>query len=251
MFDSHAHLPLFPSQDREPVLQRACAAGVRAIMNISLDAPSLSDSLKLQAQGVQLFHAAATPPHGAPEKDTFFDVVKEHAGRLSAIGEVGLDYFHKNVPKERQIRVLSAYLDVARECNLPVIFHCREAFDDLFEILQKNPVRGIIHCFTGSIFDAQRALDLGLYISISGIVTFKNSQKLRDCVASLPLERLCVETDAPYLAPQAYRGQTNEPAYIAETIRTISELKNISYQDVVTTTTQNAYTLFQKNYTAS
>lgn len=247
MFDSHVHLPLFPPEDRAFVLERAWTAGVMAVMNISMDALSLQESLALRDEKVTIYHAAATPPHDAPEEDVFFSVVQEAVRKknLSAIGETGLDYFHTRAPKQRQLETFLRYAELAKEGGLPLIVHCREAFQDFLPLLRSQKLTcGVVHCFTGTVQDAKELLDLGWYVSVSGIVTYPRSEELRRSISYIPLERLCVETDSPYLPPQPYRGKRNEPAYVVETIRVVAEIKNLALEEVTKVTAQNAYNLF-------
>lgn len=252
MIDSHAHLT--SSQlvtEADAILHRAVDAGVRGILNICTDAESLQKGLCLAQRWPHVKNSGATPPHDAePENDPSFVQFYEAAkgGLLAAIGETGLDYHKVRAPRETQQQYLISYLHVATECQLPIIFHCRNAFSDLFTLCDREyPAEGkaIIHCFTGTWDEAKRALDRGWWLSFSGIITFPNSASLREIVTQVPLSQMLVETDAPYLAPQSRRGQQNEPAYLREIIELIATLKKLSFDEVEAATENNCRQLFQ------
>lgn len=267
--DSHAHLtspeilPLL-----EGVLQRAYLAGVRGILNICTDMPSLKAGLELAksaqpsvessqtewtawAQETKMpwvKNAGATTPHDVvAEGESAFPLFAKAAyeKQLCAIGETGLDYHYAELPKKMQQTLLVRYLHLAQEVGLPVIFHCREAFSDLFTITDlEYRGKAILHCFTGSIEEAEKVIERGWHLSLSGIVTFKNSEMLREVAKFVPLEQLLVETDAPYLAPQSRRGKQNEPAFIVETAACIAAAKGIAVEKVAEATCRNAGVLF-------
>lgn len=246
LFDSHAHLSsaeLLPHASA--ILERARSAGVSRILNICTDKESLAGGLALACP--QVANAGATTPHDVEkEGEALFPVFEEAArsGKLVAVGETGLDYHYAYSDKRTQQRFLVRYLHLAAECKLPVIFHCREAFEDLFAIADAEYPRGapaVLHCFTGTISEAEGVWKRGWHLSLSGIVTFKKSESLRLVAKAAPLQQLLIETDAPYLAPQSRRGQTNEPAFIAETAACISALRG---EDVAEATFANAKRLF-------
>jgi len=166
------------------------------------------------------------------------------------IGETGLDYYYEHSPRIPQQKNFRSHIAAARQTGLPVIVHTRDADDDTIDILRdemgKGRFTGLIHCFTGTQKLADAALELGLYISVSGIATFKNSTALRDVIKTVPLERLLVETDAPFLAPVPYRGKTNEPAFVVHTARMLAELKGVSENELAAATTDNFFSLFSK-----
>ncbi len=253
VFDSHAHLTSeqFNDEERTKVLDRARSAGITSIMNVATDLPSLNAGWKLQqdAQGICIYCAAATTPHDVSgSEDPFFSTVRDAAveGRLSAIGETGLEFFHNPESAAIQEAVFLKYALLAKETQLPLIVHCRDAFPTLLGILRNlgDGVRGVLHCFTGTKDHARALLELGWYISLSGIVTFPKSESLRDVAHFLPIDRLLVETDAPYLAPQQKRGQRNEPAYLRYTVEVIAALKKCSYEEVARNSYANAKALF-------
>ncbi len=248
--DSHAHLTSDDLKDQvEVILKRAHEARVDGIVNICTDERSLDLGLKLQKNAKGFFNAAATTPHDVEkEGEQFFPIVKEKAKahQLVAIGETGLDYYYEHSPKPLQQEFLIRYLQLAIETKLPVIFHCREAFNDLFSIYddQKTFIPSVLHCFTGTLAEAKEVLDHGWYLSFSGIITFKKSEGLREVVKYTPLDRLLIETDSPYLAPQSKRGKVNEPAFIVETAQMIADLKQIYLDEIAQCTSQNAREFF-------
>ena len=253
LFDSHAHLSHkpFSEEECEEMLCRAASAGVSSIMNVATDQASLEAGLKIQhnAAGLSIYCAASTTPHDVTgADDPFFSIVEECAKgkRLSAIGETGFDFLIKPDSKGKQEAVFLRYAMLAKETSLPLIVHCREAFPTLLPILRNlgTSVRGVLHCFTGTKGEATALLDLGWYISISGIVTFPKSESLREVVRFLPEDRYLVETDCPYLAPQQKRGERNEPAYLRYTVEAVAALKNTSYEEAAQASFQNAKDLF-------
>ncbi len=251
MIDSHAHLT-GPElvKEADAIVLRATRAGVTHIVNICTDASSLKEGIVLQTRFPNIvYNAAATTPHDVEnEGDSFFPIVEEAAetGQLVAIGETGLDYFYKYSPPQIQKHFLSLYMQLAQKIPLPLIFHCREAFADLFAAADreyKSP-KAILHCFTGTKEEAQGVLDRGWLLSLSGILTFKKSEALREIARYVPLNHLLIETDAPYLAPQKWRGQQNEPAYLDETAQCLAKVKGITVEEVKEQTAQNARLFF-------
>lgn len=250
-FDSHAHLSskeVLPQIDG--VIMRAKVAKVSHMINICTDEMTLREGLKLEERFPQVRNAGATTPHDVEkEGEKVFPIFAEAAkgGKLVAVGETGLEYFYKELDREVQKRFLVKYLHLAQECNLPVIFHCREAFDDLFAITDAEyKGRAILHCFTGNVKEAEGVLKRGWHLSLSGIVTFKKSEELREVAKMVPLNQLLIETDTPYLAPNSKRGKQNEPAFMPETARCIAEAKGIAVEEVARATFENAVALFKK-----
>ncbi len=253
--DSHAHLTspeVLPLLER--VLEHAQQAGVKAIVNICTDPLSLQQGIELSRRFPWIYHAAATTPHDVEkEGEEAFACMAESArrGMLKAVGETGLDYHYTHSSREVQKRFLRRYLHLALECELPVVIHCREAFADFFEILDAEyrihgcHAPGVLHCFTGSMKEAEEVLKRGWMLSLSGIVTFKKSLALQQVAREIPLKQLLIETDAPYLAPQRYRGMLNEPAFLVETASFIAAIKQISLETLAEATTQNATSLFK------
>jgi len=253
-FDSHAHLTsetLYPHL--EEVLARAQASRVTNIMNISTDRLSLIRGLELTELHSWVHQAGATTPHDVEkEGEEMFEKFAFCAriGKFKAVGETGLDYYYEHSNRVVQKEFLRRYLHLALECRLPVIIHCREAFQDFFEILDAEyqingkAGPGVLHCFTGTVGEAEEIIKRGWMLSLSGIVTFKKSQDLQKVAAIVPLDQLMIETDSPYLAPQKYRGRMNEPAFMLETADFLATIKNISVEELILATTKNASRLF-------
>ncbi len=251
LFDTHAHLTseqILPHL--KAVLLRAEQSGVRKIVNICTDPKTLEEGIALSEQYPWVYNAAATTPHDVEEEGELFLPLVEKAasdGKLIAIGETGLDYFYEHSNKKVQQAFLLRYFSLALTMKLPLIFHCRDAFADLFAIADNNyaAAPAILHCFTGTLEEAKGVLDRGWYLSISGIVTFKKSQGLRDVAKYVPLDRLLIETDSPYLAPQSHRGEQNEPSFLSETAEIIAGVKGISPAELAQGCTDNASRFFQ------
>jgi TatD DNase family protein len=252
--DSHAHLTSRAVFDQlTPILERAQHAGVKRIVNICTDPLSLERGLQLSQHYPWIYQAAATTPHDVEkEGEAVFEIIANSArrGDLKAIGETGLDYYYEHSNRDIQKHFLRRYLHLALECHLPVIIHCRDAFTDLFNILDeeyqinRQYAPGVLHCFTGTLSEAEGVLKRDWMLSLSGIVTFKKSHELQKVAREVPLEKLLIETDTPYLAPQKHRGQQNEPAFLTETADFIASLKQMSFEEIAQATTRNATHLF-------
>lgn len=248
MIDAHAHLTHSADEDPEGLLERAQHAKLQAIINVCTDEEDLKRGLALfeKQQNPRVYVAAALTPHDAARDDALFYKAIEAAastGKLVAIGEFGLDYHYDLAPKDVQINVVKRYLELARKVELPVVIHCREAFADLFELLSATR-EVMLHCFTGSLEEAQEAVARGWYVSLSGIVTFPKSVALQEVAKWLPLDKMLIETDSPYLAPQGYRGKINEPAFLEATAKYIAALRGISVEELIKATADNAKRLF-------
>lgn len=253
--DSHAHLTSPTVYEHvDALLTRAQEAGVQAIVNICTDLLSLERGLKLSQRYPWIHQAAATTPHDVEkEGEEVFEIMASAArqGQLKAVGETGLDYYYEHSNRAIQKDFLRRYLQLALECRLPVVIHCREAFTDFFEILDADycvqgcHAPGVLHCFTGTLKEAEEVLKRGWMLSLSGIVTFKKSHELQEVARQIPLEQLLIETDTPYLAPQKHRGKLNEPAFLVETAAFIANLKQISLDELAQATAQNARRLFR------
>jgi TatD DNase family protein len=248
--DSHAHLTVTSVVDRvEEILQRARQKNVVAVVNICIDPASLEKGIHLAERHPWVFNAAATTPHDVEKEGALFFPMVEEAARkkqLAAIGETGLDYHYEHSPAAKQKEYLIKYFGLAVETKLPVIFHCRDAFQDLFALADHH-YKGrpaVLHCFTGTMEEAKGCLERGWYVSMSGIITFKKSALLREVAAFVPLDRLLIETDTPYLAPDSKRGKSNEPSYIDETARALAAVKGISIEEVAEATAGNAARFF-------
>lgn len=247
--DSHAHLTSPQVYgDIEEILERAQNAGIKSIINICTNRDTLEKGLQLASQYSWVYNVAATTPHDVEaEGEELFPLMAECArqGKLVAVGETGLDYHYMHSKPEIQQQFLRRYFQLAHECQLPVVIHCRDAFGDFFRILDeeyRGP--GVLHCFTGNIAEAHQVIKRGWYLSLSGIVTFKKSEELREVAKMVPLDQLLIETDTPYLAPQSKRGKTNEPSYLLDTAEMIASLKRISLEEVAEATSENGCRLF-------
>jgi TatD DNase family protein len=254
LVDHHCHLD-FPdfAADLDGIVGRARAAGVGMIVSISMHVRRLAETLRIAEAYPNVFSSVGTHPHYA---HTELDVPVDEIVRLSAhpkivaIGEAGLDYFYDNSPREAQMQGFRKQIAAAQETGLPLVIHARDADADIAAVLEETMAQrrfcAVLHCFTGGADLARRALDLGLYVSFSGILTFKKSEALREIAGSVPLDRLLVETDAPFLAPGKYRGKRNEPAYVVETAEELARVKGIPPAELARATTENFFRLYAK-----
>jgi TatD DNase family protein len=248
--DSHAHLEMGVFDgDRESVLERAAAAGLTAIITVGTTLPDCEKALALAGIHPRVYAAVGIHPHEVKGIDAAtYDalIVLARREKVVAIGEIGLDFFYDHSPRESQLRHFAAQLDLAEELDLPVIVHDREAHTETLDMLRhrKGTLRGVLHCFSGDSAMARECLALGFYLSVAGPVTYPKSERLREVVRDLPLERLLIETDAPYLAPQRYRGKRNEPAYVVETARCVAEIRGLPPRELERLTAANACALF-------
>ena len=255
LIDSHAHLDFDQYDvDRSEMLKRAKDAGVENILQIAMG-PShekIERCYSLVQQHDYMRMAVGLHPHDADHyTQTVHDLISTYADkeRVNAIGEIGLDYYYENSNRDNQKNCFSKLMDLAIEKKLPICVHTRDAFDDTYALAKEKDIfrktGGVIHCFTGTEEQAIKFVELGAYISFSGVVTFKNTEELRRAVKSVPMDRLLVETDAPFLAPTPYRGKRNEPSYMVETAKTVAAVKGLSLEDVAQATTSNAKSLFK------
>lgn len=254
LVDSHCHLNYKGLvEEQGAVLDRARESGVTAMLNISTRESEWRDIVATAERESDVWSSIGIHPHEAdahPDIDLAKLVDEAQHERVVAIGETGLDYYYDHSDRDRQRQSFRTHIHAARETGLPIIVHTRDAEDDtaaiMAEEMEKGAYTGVIHCFTASEDFARKALDLGLYISISGIVTFKNAKDLQATAAKLPIERLLVETDAPFLAPVPHRGKTGEPAFVADTTKFLAELRGDDYSALCEATAQNFYRLFNK-----
>ena len=249
--DSHAHLSSPEVVDSiDSLIERAQKAQVTRILNICTDPQTLSDGIHLHSRYSCIHNAGATTPHDVElEGETAFHFFEQAARekKLCAIGETGLDYHYKHSSKVVQKQFLIRYLHLAASLDMPVIFHCREAFEDLFSIADAEYPRkckAVLHCFTGTLKEAEKVLERGWYLSLSGIVTFKKSDSLREVAKMAPLSQLLIETDTPYLAPQTQRGKMNEPSFLPEVAECIAKVKGISLTEAAEASYHNGQQLF-------
>ena len=250
LIDSHAHLQ-FPEFERDwqAVVQRASEAGVSRIVVIGTDLATSRKALELAQQG-GLYATVGFHPHAAGELTRKgLDELEQLAAAASvvAIGEIGLDYFRDLAPRDRQVEAFEQQLELAAKLHLPVVVHDRDAHDDVAKMLAKyaKTLRSaVLHCYSGGIEHAQFYLDQGFYFSVSGQITYRRSEALRATVASIPMENILLETDAPYLAPQPVRGRRNEPCFLTHTARQLAEVKGMRYDEVCRSTSSNAARVF-------
>ena len=254
LVDSHCHLD-FPdfSTELDAIIARARAAGVGRLVTISTRVKEHAQVLAIAEKFPEVFCSVGTHPHYSHE-ETDIDAAKLIAiskhPKVVAIGEAGLDYFRNNSPRDAQAASLRQHIAAGRETGLPLVIHSRDCDADMARILREESGKGafpaVLHCFTGGRDLAFAAVDLGHYVSFTGILTFKNSDALREIAAALPADRIMVETDAPYLAPLPYRGKRNEPAYVAETAKVLADARGVSADEIARQTTENFFQLFTK-----
>lgn len=262
MIDTHCHLEMDDFEpDREDVIQRARDAGIEAIITVGSDLKGNIGSLELSEKFDFIYSSIGIHPHDAKDfTEDIYNRLREWAsplhppigkggqrgGKVVAIGETGLDYHYDNSPRETQREVFRRHLALAKELGLPAVIHSREAKKDTIEILKESGInKGVLHCFSGDMDMAERVMEMGFYISIAGPVTFKNAKKLAEIARSIPDDYLLLETDAPYLTPEPFRGKRNEPAFVKTTAGKIAELREVIFDDIDRITTLNAKRLFK------
>jgi len=251
LIDSHAHLdmPEF-DKDRDEVIQRARDNGIDYILAVGIDIESCRQAVALAEEFEQIYATVGIHPHNAKDVDeTSYELLKTFArhDNVCALGEMGLDFFRNHSPRDTQLKRFRELIALARELELPVVVHDRDAHQETLAILKEEKafeVGGVIHCFSGDYEMAVKCVDMGFYISIPGTVTFKKATLLREVVHKLPLERILVETDAPFLAPVPFRGKRNEPSYVQYVAEKIATIKGIDFEEVAEVTSQNTKTLF-------
>ena len=255
LIDSHAHID-FPqfAEDRAAMLERARSAGVTMLLAIGTGpGPGKLDSaLPFAEQHDWIYATIGIHPHEAkevtPKQLEELSNLAKHP-KVIAWGEIGLDYFYDHSPRETQHQVFRDQIALAQQAKLPIIIHCRDAWADCMNMLEEHwkptGIGGILHCFSSTLEDARRGIDMGFLISFAGNSTYPKAQNLRDVAKALPLEKLLIETDSPYLAPQAYRGKRNEPAYVAEVARMLASVRDLSADETAAATSQNFRRLFR------
>lgn len=254
LVDHHCHLD-FPdfTPERDAIVARAASAGVTTLVTISTKVRNFDTYRAIAEAYPRVFFSVGTHPHQAHEEldvPVSEIIEKSHHPKCVAIGEAGLDYFYDKSPRDAQRQGLLNHIEAARQTGLPLVIHARDADNDMAEILETEMAKGkfsaVLHCYTGGAGLARRAVALGLYVSASGVITFKKSEDLRAVFASVPLDRLLVETDAPFLAPGPHRGKRNEPAFVVHTAATLAEVKGVSRDVLASATTENFYRLYSK-----
>ena len=253
LIDSHAHVD--DSQfdgDHEAMLGRARAAGVTTLLAIGAGPEKLDAALPFAEKHEWIYTTVGIHPHEARDvRQGHLDELARLAGhpKVIAWGEIGLDYFYDYSPRDVQQRVFRAQMELAREAKLPIIIHCRDAWPDCLRLIEEvwrpTGLGGILHCFTSTLEDARRGIDMGFMISFAGNSTYPKAQYLRDVAKALPLENILIETDSPYLAPQPYRGKRNEPAYVAEVAHTLASVRDLAAEEFAARTAGNFRRFFQ------
>ena len=254
LVDSHCHLTYDDfSEDFDEMIARAKENGVTTILNAGNNIGEIAEQIELSEKYPFIYTAVGVHPHNASEYENIKaeDFIKqsEHK-KIVAIGECGLDYYYDYSPKDVQIKVFQEQIKAAQESGLPLIIHTRDADEDTMEILDKmytqKPFTGELHCFSSGKKLAEYALSIGLYLSASGIITFNKSADLRDIFSEIPLERLLIETDSPFLAPVPMRGRRNEPAFVLHTAEKLAQLRGLSLDKIAEITSDNFFRLFRK-----
>jgi TatD DNase family protein len=254
LIDSHCHLDFPDFRDElDGVVARARAAGIGRMVTISTRVRRQDDLLAISERFADVYCSVGTHPHHAHEELDIGAaelVSRTRHPKVVAIGEAGLDHHYDNSPREAQEQGFRAHIAAARETGLPLVIHAREADADVARILREESGKGtfpaVLHCFTGGRELAFTGIELGLYVSFTGILTYKNAPELRAIAKGLPADRILVETDSPYLAPGKFRGKRCEPAYVAETARVLAETRGVSLEQIASETTENFFRLFRK-----
>jgi TatD DNase family protein len=254
LVDSHCHLDFLPpGPERSAAIARARRAGVGAMVTIGTKITEFPDVRAIAEAEPDVWCSVGIHPHeAAAEPETSAEALAALAQhpRVIGIGETGLDFYYEHSPRDRQVTVFRAHAEAARMSGLPLIVHTRDADPETAEILAeeagKGALSGVIHCFSTGRDLAEKAIELGFLISLSGIVTFRNAEPLRQIVRDLPLDRILIETDSPYLAPMPLRGKQNEPAFLVHTAAEVARLKDVSVDELAEATTTNFYRLFSK-----
>lgn len=253
--DTHSHLALLEHTTPDEALARARAAGVSKLLTVSTNEVSWEPNKRLAEANEGVYYTLGLHPHDAHtwaecggKMFQRFSPFPKVPPKCVAIGEMGLDFYYDFCPKEIQIDAFESQLAFATQVNLPVVIHCRDAFGMLFDSIKKvglGPRSGVLHCFTGTVEEARQALDIGLKISFSGIVTFKSASALREAAKIIPLTDMFIETDCPYLAPLPFRGKPNEPSYLPATASYLAQTLGCSVEEIAEQTSLNAIEFFQ------
>lgn len=251
--DSHAHLTLVDQNDVSGIVERSRAQGVRRLITVSTDETNWKENELHALKSSDIFFSLGLHPHAAyryralaPQLDSFFE--NGVPTRCVGIGETGLDFHYDKSPHDQQVESFEAHLKLASRINLPIIIHSRDAFDETYSAIRKVGLPragGVMHCFTGGVSDARAALDLGLHLSFSGILTFKNAEAIREAARDAPLNRILLETDCPFLSPEPYRGKPNEPSRLPIIAQRLGAVRGLTIEEVAYSTCQNTVELFR------
>ena len=251
LFDTHAHLndPAF-DPDREELMASFASAGVGLVMNAGCSLESSRDIVQMAEKYPWLYASVGSHPDSADEVNEA--VVEEYrklcklSGKVKAIGEIGLDYYYEDIPREIQQRAFRLQMELAKELDMPVIVHERDAHNDGLAIVKEFPtVKGAFHCYSGSAEMARQLVNLGWYIGFTGVLTFKNARKAVETAASIPLDRIVLETDCPFMAPEPFRGKRNHPGYLCRMAEKLAEIRGISLEEVHAATMENGKRLYR------
>ena len=250
LFDTHAHLndPAF-DPDREELMNGLAAKGVGLVMNAGCSLESSRDIVNMTAQYPWLYGSVGSHPDSADEVNE--EVIEEYRKlcqneKIKAIGEIGLDYYYEDIPRDIQQKAFRMQMALAQELELPVIVHEREAHNDGLAIVKEFPtVKGVFHCYSGSAEMARQLVELGWYIGFTGVLTFKNARKAVETAASIPLERIVLETDCPFMAPEPFRGKRNHPGYLYRMAEKLAEIRGVSVEEIHRITTENGKRLYR------
>ena len=252
LIDSHAPLEMQEfKKDLEAVIQRAKGSGVEYIFTVGTEKKDWKRAVEIADSHPSIYAILGVHPHNAKEiDDQTYPTLRElcRNGKVKAYGEIGLDFFRNLSPRDIQLKRFREQIGLAKELDLPIVIHDREAHRETLEILKSEKAEesgGIIHCFSGDYEMAKACLDMGFYISIPGSITFKKAEGSREIVERIPLESLLVETDAPFLTPEPFRGKRNEPSYVRYTAQKVAEIKKVSFEKVAEITTQNALRVYR------
>ena len=250
LFDTHAHLndPAF-DLDREELMAGLAAKGIGYVMNAGCSLESSRDIVNMTAKYPWLYGSVGSHPDSADEVDE--QVIEEYRKlcqneKIKAIGEIGLDYYYEDIPREIQQKAFRMQMALAKELDMPVIVHEREAHDDGMRIVKEFPgVTGVFHCYSGSAEMARQLVKMGWYIGFTGVLTFKNARKAVETAASIPLDRIVIETDCPFMAPEPFRGKRNDPGYLYRMAERLAEIRGITPEEAAIATTENAKRLYR------
>ncbi len=252
LIDSHAHLGMSQfDRDRDDVIRRATDAGVEIIFTVGTDTGDCRKAVEIATGNAMVFAIIGIHPHNAKEvnEETYLDLrALSQDGKVKAIGEIGLDLFRNLSPRDVQIARFRQQIHLAKELKLPIVVHAREAQKEVLTILREEEaweIGGVFHCFSGDDDMAKSCTDLGFFISIPGTITFKNNANLREVIKKVPLDRILIETDCPFLAPVPFRGKRNEPAYVKFTALKLAEVKGLPFDEVARITSKNARSAFR------
>lgn len=253
LIDTHAHLDdrRF-NKDRDKVIERAKKAGVSNIIHVGFDERSSKEAVKMANKYEEIYAVVGVHPHDSKKAsdstmEEIYNLAKNE-DKVLAVGEMGLDYFKNYSPRQTQQKVFRTQISLAKQLDLPIVIHDRDAHQDILKIMKEEGARmvgGVLHCYSGSWEIAKECINMGFFISFAGPVTYSNARRLRDVVKQVPIEKLLIETDCPYLTPEPYRGDRNEPAYVKHVAERISEIKGMDFDIIAEKTTENAKEVFR------